>query len=585
MIDFVKKPAQLQQQMAGTEVNNWQDISDFLDKLQDNSPAETAGSKTEFRAALRQGIAFITFDFGIDGVSIEIAKYAACLERIFADDQGILPLHFIGGDFYDKADIILKPEWNRFCIPEMNGWSKWFDGQWFAKLYYAEMPEGSQISDDMAREIWRQTQNFAGQLSSYLAEKDISLIIPVNYVTNPGNFAITLATTIVAEALGLYVISSNHDFYWEGGKPAAEKAPGEGPGPRDHFFKNMDNGPFFSLFKKIYPWNGRRWLQVNINTPQTEELVEKFGFDPGRVFELGTSISDEFFTPFDSAHSRNVRQRMAHILSDGQPVIHPVPVAEHINNLADWMNEQKPVACAISTGLALDPGTPKTIYCLQPTRIIARKRIEKDLQLLQALLQHEPFVRDFAADPDRQLVLHITGPVPIEHQHDLETVLNAYVELCHSVPKNIAERVFIAFSVGTEDHPSLGTPGLEPLCIEEIYRLATVIVFPSETEGRGLPIIEASAAGIPIICSRYYPEEVFAEVVGEELPEEQQIKYFLFPEQDFPPEFLDQVTALLLSPENFTDLKAHNKEAVKQRYSSKMIRQKFNHFIDLLQDL
>ncbi len=73
----------------------------------------------------------------------------------------------------------------------------------------------------------------------------------------------------------------------------------------------------------------------------------------------------------------------------------------------------------------------------------------------------------------------------------------------------------------------------EPLTIEAIYRMADAVVFPSETEGRGLPIIEASASGIPIICSQYRPREVFSDVIGEKLPKELRIQYTLFPEGRF----------------------------------------------------
>jgi len=71
---------------------------------------------------------------------------------------------------------------------------------------------------------------------------------------------------------------SNHDFYWEGGKPSSERRSGEAPGPRDRFFHNINNKPFFPLFKKIYPWNGRRWIQVNINALQSKKLIDDNGF-------------------------------------------------------------------------------------------------------------------------------------------------------------------------------------------------------------------------------------------------------------------------------------------------------------------
>lgn len=570
---------QMTDSLESKKISNWNDISEYLDEAEERTNALPANEKN-LHKLFQKGAAFITYDFGIDGVSIEIFKYAQCLESIL----GNVPLHFIGGDFYDKADVVLKPYWNRFKIDGINGWSKWNGGKWFSKLYYEDMPEGSAISDEMAVEMWNQASDFARKLGAYLAEKDINLLIPVNIPTNPGNFAAMLAIAIVTEELGTYVISSNHDYYWEGGKPASEKAPGEEPGVRDHFFKNVDNKPFFNLFKRMYPWNGKRWLQVNINTPQSEALVERFGFAKDRVFELGTAISNKFFEEFDAEDVKSVRKRMAYVLSDGKPTIETVPIKGHLDNLSSWMKNQKPIVCGFSSGLNLDPTKDKTIYCLQPTRVIARKRIEMDLHLLKALMKRNAFKDKFLND-SYQLVLHITGPVPIEHQKDLETVLKAYIDLCESLSASMADRVFIAFSVGTENHPSFEENNLKPLCIEEIYRLATLILFPSETEGRGLPIVESSACGIPIVCSRYYPEEVFAEVVGEGLADEEQIKYVLFPEPEagFSESCLDAVCNLMLCPEKSEELIKHNKKAVKLRYSTEMIKKKFEEFIKRLE--
>jgi len=580
--DLGKNFAEMMSMIDSANISTWSDIGAFIDLMRGKSPEAMDMSQEQFHSFLSTGIAFITYDFGIDGVSIEIFKYAESLERIFNTSENQLPLHFIGGDFHDKADVVLKPHWNRFRIPGMNGWSKWCDGKWFAKLYYEDMPDGSDVSREVAVEMWREASAFAEKLGSYMSENGIHMLIPVNIPTNPGNLAIMLAITVVTEALGTYVLSSNHDYYWEGGRPAGERTPGEEPGPRDHFFRNMDNEPFFSLFKRIYPWDGKRWIQVNINTPQTDALVERFGFDRNRVFELGTAISDEFFDEFDFEDTRLARRKMAHILSDGKPTIDAVPIRAHLDSLKEWMGNQHPLACSFGDGLVLDPTTDKTIYCLQPTRVIGRKRIEMDFQMLKALMRHNAFRDVFESDAERQLVVHITGPVPVEHQEDLETVLNAYVDLCESVPEEMANRIFVAFSVGTEDHPSLKENNLEPLCIEQIYRLATVILFPSETEGRGLPIVESSAGGVPIICSRYYPEEVFAEVVGEGLADEEQIRYLLFPEGDYSEEFLDSAAELLLSPEKTGELREHNKQAVRLRYSTEMIRKKFEHCIEVL---
>jgi glycosyltransferase involved in cell wall biosynthesis len=92
-------------------------------------------------------------------------------------------------------------------------------------------------------------------------------------------------------------------------------------------------------------------------------------------------------------------------------------------------------------------------------------------------------------------------------------------------------------------------------------------VFPSETEGRGLPIIESSACGIPIVCSRYHPQEVFGEVVGEGLPDAHKIRYTMFPEGEFSDEFLTGFARVLTHPEEMRDTMRHNRAAVRARYS------------------
>ena len=572
----------MKQTLSETNVKRWKDISAVLESVKRDSPEIEAFTDKEFLSALHNGIAFMTYDFGIDGVSIEISKYAHCMEKIFTDAHTTLPvLHFISGDFHDKADSVLKPYWNRFHIREMNGWAKWHDGKWFSKLFYEDIPEGSKVSSDIAVEMWSQIVSFAEELGSYVVDKNIALLFPVNIFSNPGNFAIAIATILVSESLGMYVLNSNHDFYWEGGKPISERNPGEKAGVRDHFFRNIKNRTFFSLFKTLYPWNGKRWIQVNINHKQSRYLITHYGFPENRVFDLSTFISDEFLREYTKQDVVSSRRRMTYILSDGKSKISPIPVSKHITNLKNWMKEQKPTVCGFREGLELDLTSKKIIYCLQPTRVIARKRIEKDLHLFSALMNYPDFRMKFESNKDLQLVLHITGPVPIEHQADLETVLGAYTDLCLALPKDISDRIFIAFSVGTEEHPSFKVNGLKRMHIEDIYRLATVVLFPSETEGRGLPIIESSACGIPIICSRYYPEEVFANVIGKNLPKEKQIKYIPFPENDFSHDFLGKVTKLMFG-ENEEELKKHNREAVRMRYGTEVLAETFYELLKTL---
>ena len=545
---------------------NWKDIDDILMQLKKPSKSAPESITNSIPEEIKNGIAFITYDYGIDGVSIEMSKYAMSMQNfVFKNTKP--NIHFIGGDFYPQADTIIKPLWKRFKLTGSNGWGKWENAFWYNRLFNKEMPQNSQTSDILAKEIWKQAVSLSKRLGKYLAENNIHLLIPVNVCSNPGNLALGLCIPLVTELMDLYVLNSNHDYYWEGGKSASEKRPGEMPGPRDHFFRNYENRDFFSFFEKLYPWNGAKWIQTNINKLQSDRLIKKYNFDPGNVFELATSISNEFFTNYTKEDVKSIRLRMAHILSDGHPVIHPQPAKKHLEDLEYWMSNQKPFVCACSENLVLDITDEDTIYLLQPTRVIGRKRIKKDIELIDALLQHQKFRKEFDSNPKRQIILHITGPVPIEHQHDLEVIMNSFIEVCEKLPESVSNRLFLAFSVGTEEHSIFPEKGMKRLYIHDIYQLATAIVFPSETEGRGLPIVESSAGGVPIICSRYFPVEVFDGVVGKTLGEEEQIKYTLFPEDEFSEEFLNRVADLLLYPEKNKIVNEQNQKAVQKRYS------------------
>jgi glycosyltransferase involved in cell wall biosynthesis len=575
---------QMSKYLENTSSSNWEEITEILSNFIDSVPTIPGVSSEEFLRQSSKGTAFITFDYGIDGVSIEISKYAQALQSLFKI-CGEARIHFIGGDFYSQAESVLQPNWQRLRIEGINGWDKWDNGKWFAGLFYEDMPADSEGSKILASEIYRQAVAIAKMLGRYFVDQNISLLIPVNIASNPGNMALTLALIMVSEALGIYVINSNHDYYWDGGKPASEYAPDEPTGVRDHFFRNIDNTPFFNLFKSLYPWNGRRWLQVNINGLQTKKLIECYGFPKGKVFEIGTYVSDEFFADYTQDDVKFARLRMGHILSGGDPVMSPLPVDAHFDGLEDWMRNQTPRILGARSGLRVDPTSDNLIYLLQPTRIVARKRIERNLFLIQGLLQRGPLRKEFEVNQNLQLVLHITGPTPIEHQTDHERVLHAYLEIRKNVPVHISDRIFLAFSVGHEYHASFHAKNYPRLHIEDIYRMASAVPFPSKTEGRGLPIIESSACGVPIICSRYDPEEVFAGVVGENLTEEQQIRYILFPEEPFSDTFLKEVTDLLLKPELNKARIQHNKVAVRSRYSFVVLEDTFRYLLDRLSDI
>lgn len=583
-MSFADKQALLKQMtsfLARAQVSSWEDISEVIEQLQQVKNQPKPPAFQDFLNVVDQGSAFLTFAIGLDGVSIEIAKYARALEARRGEKKPS-DIHLIAGDFHRQADNLMKDRWRRFEIDGINGWDKWGGGKYFDALYRQDLEEDSQPASELATQIFEQAVDIAEKLGDYLTENEIDLLIPINVASNPGNLALALALVFVTESLGIYVISSNHDFYWEGGMPPGERQPGEEPGVRDHFFRNLGNKSFFSLFQSLYPWNGRRWLQVNINTLQSQRLVEEFGIPSERVAGLSTSVGDKLLEEFTPEDVQSARLRMAHILSNGKPTVKVRALKKHRLGLRTWMGKQKPYVIGAHKNIYLDLTSERLIYLLQPTRVVARKRIERDVELIHALLRAGPLREEFDADPACRILLHITGPTPREHRQDLSTILQCYEEMIEDLPSSISERVFLAFSVGREAHPVFQQKGFAPLNITDLYRLATAVLFPSETEGRGLPIIESAAIGVPIISSRYSPVEVFDSVIGEHLPEEQRIQYIEFPEGEFSQAFLYLVADLLLRPEIKTRWQTHNRNAVRMRYSDAALRASFQ---DLLQQL
>ena len=333
------------------------------------------------RDRMAEGIAFVTFAFDIDGVSMEIAKYARCLNEISPG----APIHCIAGNFGEKSDVILDPEWKRYRLEGADGWDKWDDGKWFARLFYEDLKPGSQESDELAAEVWRQALKLAEKLTRYIEDNHIGLLMAVNTNSNPGNVALALAVVLATEMTGCAVINNNHDFYFEGGKAACKRNPGEEPGPRDHFFRNHDNPEFFDFLQRIFPWNGRNWVQANINPVQSRRLIDRFHFHPDSVFTIGTAIDPSFFVEPTPEHKLQSRQQMARVLG-GTPVIEPVSVVQFQQTLGSWMPDQTPVVCASHDGLQLDITAAGALYLLQPTRVVPRKRIWRDWELIGALL-------------------------------------------------------------------------------------------------------------------------------------------------------------------------------------------------------
>ncbi len=75
--------------LAAAAVADWPDIPGHLHP-------EVAPMDVDALEAAKRGVAFVTYDYGIDGVSIEISNYADCCEALLSDDDRSTPIHIIG---------------------------------------------------------------------------------------------------------------------------------------------------------------------------------------------------------------------------------------------------------------------------------------------------------------------------------------------------------------------------------------------------------------------------------------------------------------------------------------------------------
>ena len=69
-------------------------------------------------------------------------------------------------------------------------------------------------------------------------------------------------------------------------------------------------------------------------------------------------------------------------------------------------------------------------------------------------------------------------------------------------------------------------------------------------------------------------------MIGEDLPEELQIHYVLFPEDAFSDQFLNEVADLLTHPEAWTESRAHNRHAIRARYGEAALSAAFQRLLD-----
>ncbi len=558
------------------DISTWFDMNLALDRLKDNPTKELHPFSTTFKQftkRIAKGVAFISFDYGVDGVTIETVKYANALEKLLGEKTSV---HWITGQFFKESNSLIEDRWQKHEIPEIRGFGDW-DG--YHDYFHTKLKRGSKEYNVLATKLWKQTKEIAITLSHIIHDNEIHLLFPINICSNPGNVPLAFALALVSELMDIPVFNSSHDFYFESGKKAIDRKDDEAKGIRDHFFTNADIGEVFSIIETLYPWNGKKWYQTTINTLQENELITKYGFNPMGITPLSTCVELKKYKRVDPYEKKKILKKMHYLLSDGQESLITKDIKDNVRNVSSLTYDKNlvpssPIILGYRAGIPVNLINENLLF-VQPTRIIGRKRIEINFDLIYSLLNQEKFQKYFTDYNKLTITMYITGPIANGHIYYFYQLMDHFHRMLEGLPEDFRERIFLAFNFGHESHSCFKEKGLKDHQIHQTFSAATAIMLPSQTEGRGLPIIESCAAQVPIICSRYEPNEVYSELIGEHLEQAQRLKVFELPEGPIQNDFLEKLSSVLIDMQQYDETASHNRDVVKKRFSTTSLVKNF----------
>ena len=548
-------------------VATWFDLGLMLDRLRDGRGTPSVNFDDDFDAFARhisRGVGLVTFHCSVDGVTAEIAKYAEAMRSMLPEPQ----LHLITGRFDVRAELIVGPKIERHVLPEVDGFADW---HLYRDFFHRRMERGSPLYNSLILTLWDDVLVLAERLGRLIERCDIRLLYVINVNSNPGNVTLALALVLISEHMRIPVIANNHDFYWEGG---AARQEGEGPtGARDHFFTNSHLGEVFSIIQMIYPWVARTWISANISRRQSAELVGRFGHNPANVAELGTAVDTALYAPLNRPRRVEVLRQLSCLLRGSRKRL--------VANSAATVLRRNPLAAGRPQPLLLAAREMRNVdfvrdnvILLQPTRIIKRKRIETNFRVISRLFSDAEFINAFQHSPNLKLTLLVSGPVAGENERYFLKLVRDFGRCVSRLPGSVRDRVFLALLFSGMDYPGFRKQFDRPFTINDLYGVASLSVLPSETEGRGLPIIESAACSVSIMTRRYDPEDVFAEVIGEHLARDKRLEVISFRNR-ITPAVITSVKEHLLQPLRFSSANAHNRQVIEDRWSMESLARDF----------
>ena len=556
--------------LKNEKINTWFDLGLFIDKVKEQSvPLSYKTNTPSFDTQLEKGgIAFLTFYFTIDGITVETEKYAKIFKNIYPN----IPIHFIAGDIKEEADELIPNDAFKKVIPEMEAFDAW---PLYKDFFDVKMQRGSAAYNELIGKFWKEVLVLVEKLGSYIEENDISLLYLINVCSNPGNVSLALATVLISEYLGIPVINNNHDFYWEGGNKKEEiKKNGLKKGPRDFFFHNAHIGEFFSVIETVYPWESRSWMHININKMQQEHLINVNGHNPANVALLGTAVDTKMHQMSKRDIIKAFMQVSTIFANDKESIT--VHTASHHK---DSERSLRPILLGYKTIKKFDFVNNNIVF-LQPTRVISRKSIELNFKLIKRLFSYDSFAEKFNTNPQLKLSLIVSGPIPHGQQNYYRDLKKDFTAFLKELPKEFKSRILLGFLFSEFDKNEFKKKYKKPLNIEQLYDVASLILLPSQTEGRGLPIIEAAACGTPIFCRQYEPREVYDQVIGRHLDESLRLNVLEFKGSKVPKKLAEKICDHVFYPQNRMVDVTHNRSVINKRYSIESLEKNMRYILN-----
>ena len=561
-ISFIKE-------LKKQNINTWFDLGIYLDALKENRKTphkKFTGSYREYKNYLGEGgMALVSFHFGVDGVSIEMQKYMQVFEHIF---KGI-DLHILAGSIDKEGLKTLGSHIKAKQIEAAKGFDDW---KLYKQFFLTKLERGSDVYNQLIRDFWNETLELTEILSDYVSTYNIRMLFTLNTNSNPGNVSLALALVLVSEGLGIPVCNNNHDFYWEGGRSSFEKKKYHYPdGPRDFFFTNDHLGEVFSIIEMIYPWQSRIWLNVNINQRQSKHLLEVNGHNPANLAEIGTAVDTDEYRERSKRRKQSIFHHFEKILSRYEDTLIAYSAKDVLASGLVNESHPQPILIGYKKTKPKKNFLNENIIFLQPTRIIGRKQIEIGFTLIEKLFDESAFAKRFEETAHLKVTVLITGPIATGHFDYFVKLITKFEEFLGKLAPKYRNRVYLAFLFSELDKKVYKEKFPNHFRIPDMYSIASLVLLPSKTEGRGLPIIEATACGVPIFCSRYYPEHVYSEVIGEHLTEKERLKVIEFDGTHILKKHLKAITERVFFPHLFLVEAEHNQAVVDKRYSLKAL--------------